>query len=423
VKNIVRNTVRLLRGLYVFRLLVLVFGVLVLAIRTSIQVSPEPIEIPTAWSWLLLPSLAALVYLFVPGLSDRLGRYYLPIALALSILSLSLESSGTYLFRGTYVRITLPTGRELSMAWAPTEMILLVLVPCVLSGAAYGLVGALQAASFAVVLHLGIGLAILLLDGSLHSFLVLLPLRVAVLYAFPVMTGYLSDTWRREHDALQVANQRLRGFAATAEHLATSRERVRLARAMHDTLAHSLSALTVQLEALDTLLDKDRAAAQVQLNKIRHLAREGLEETRHAILDLRSSPVEELGLAGAIERLVERFGKQNGIETAWTLSGEPYPLLPVQANALYRIVEEGLDNVERHAQADRVAVGLTYDGGVTLNIQDNGQGFDPDTVHEDRYGLLGIRERATLIDGQVTLDTTPGQGTTLLIEIDEPWKE
>jgi signal transduction histidine kinase len=298
-----------------------------------------------------------------------------------------------------------------------------VLVPCVLAGAAYGLVGALQAASFAVLLHLGIGLAIVLSRDSVQSFLVLLPLRIAVLYAFPVMTGYLSDTWRREHNALQEANQRLRGFAATAEHLATSRERVRLARAMHDTLAHSLSALTVQLEALDALLSQDPSAAKIQLTKIRHLAREGLRETRHAILDLRSSPVEDLGLAEAVERLVEQFGRHNGIETEWSLTGEPYPLLPVQANALYRIVEEGLDNVERHAQADRVTVGLEYNSGVTLSIRDNGQGFDPDSIDEDRYGLIGIRERAILVDGQVTMDALPGQGTTLLIEIREPWKE
>jgi signal transduction histidine kinase len=250
----------------------------------------------------------------------------------------------------------------------------------------------------------------------------LLPVRIAVLYGFPLIAGYLADTWRREHEELQEANRQVRGYAATIEQLATSRERVRLARAMHDTLAHSLAALVVQLEAVDALQETDPEAAQEQLGKVRQEARVGLEETRRAILDLRSAPVEERGLSGALEQLVRQFGQRNGIKTEWTVRGEFTPLLPVQANALYRIAEEALSNIERHAGARNVAVSLSYENGVTLTVQDDGQGFDPQAVDVDRYGLIGVHERATLVDGEVNIVSAPSTGTMLSVHIAELWK-
>jgi signal transduction histidine kinase len=98
-------------------------------------------------------------------------------------------------------------------------------------------------------------------------------------------------------------------------------------------------------------------------------------------------------------------------------------LLPAQANALYRITEEALDNVEHHAEANEVTVELRYGRGVQIRILDSGRGFDPSTVDADRYGLVGIYERAALIDGIVSVDSEPGRGTTVTVEIAEPWRE
>jgi signal transduction histidine kinase len=179
----------------------------------------------------------------------------------------------------------------------------------------------------------------------------------------------------------------------------------------------------VQLEALDTLQEIDPEAATAQLVKIRQHARVGLDEARRAILDLRSAPVEELGLAKAVEQMVAHFGQRNGIRTSWALEGEAFPLLPAQANALYRIVEEALRNVEQHAKAEELAVTLTYGHGVTVAVRDDGRGFDPAEVETDRYGLVGIRERALLIDGTVSVDAAPDRGTTLTVRIAEPWEE
>ena len=421
--NIVRNAIRVLRGLFVFRVFIAAFAVLVFAVRWSAMPTSEPFKpaSPIAALFLVPTTLTAIV-VFIPGLEKKAGHLYLPIALALAILSFSLELGVAYLNPGARVRIALPSGHEISLFWASTEMILLVPVPCMLAGAVYGLKGALRAATMATAVHLVLGSAVSVAGGELHSFLGLLPLRLAVLYAFPVITGYLADTWRREHSALEEANRRLRGYAATVENLATSRERVRLARTIHDTLAHSLSALVVQLEAVDTLFGTDLIAARAQFDRVRQHARVGLDEARQAISDLRSSPVEELGLGPALEQLTAHFGRRSGLHTEWVLQGTPTPLLPAQANALYQIAEEALDNVERHAAAAHVTVRLSYTSGITLEVEDDGQGFDPATVDPRRYGLVGIRERASLVDGHVTVSTAPNQGTRLTVEIAELWE-
>jgi signal transduction histidine kinase len=424
VTNIVRNTTRVLRGLFAFRWLTIVFGVALLAVRWSVMAPPEPPgrHPPLAVSF-LLPMLISTLYLFIPGLESRFKRFYLPIALALAVLDFSIQYGISYIRPGAQIAITLPSGQEISIFWASTEMILMTLVPCVLAGAAYGTRGGIMTATLATLFHLVTGIIIWLSGVPLRGFMILLPLRIAVLYVFPLITGYLADTWRQEHTAVLEGNRQLRGYAATVEHLATSRERVRLARAMHDTLAHTLSALVVQLEAVDALQETDPVAAASQLDKIRGHARVGLDEARKAIMDLRSSPVEELGLTDALEQLVKQFGRRNGIRTEWAVKGSSFPLLPVQANALYRIAEEALDNTARHAEAGQVTVQLNYDTGVTVRIQDDGQGFDPKAVDGDRYGLMGIHERAALVDGSVSVASTPNEGTTLTIQIAEPWKE
>jgi signal transduction histidine kinase len=426
VTNIVRNAIRVLRGVLVLRLLVIAFAMIVLAARWTVLPPLQATRASPRLGFMLLvmtiTTAVTMLFLFVPGLERRIGHRYLPIALTMSIVAFSLEAGIAYLSPGTHVLVTLPSGQEVSLFWAPTEMVLLILVPCVLAGAAYGLRGALRATTLAVLLHLMSGVVVGLTGGPLRGFLALLPLRIAVLYTFPLITGYLADTWRQEHMAVSEANRQLRGYAATVEHLATSRERVRLARAMHDTLAHSLSALVVQLEAIDALQETDPAAAKTHLERVRQLARDGLTEARSAILDLRSSPVEESGLDLALAQLVERFGERNGVRTEWLLQGDPAPLLPAQANALYRIAEEGLDNVEYHAGATRVRTCLSYEGGVTLSIEDDGQGFDPEMVPADRYGLVGIYERAALVDGKVDVSAAPNRGTTVTVHIAEPWR-
>jgi signal transduction histidine kinase len=420
VNSIIRNATRLLRGLFIFRISIALLAGLLASIRWSHARPVEALEIPAHAGWLLLPWLGAVLFLFFPGLERRMGRRYLPVALAGALLAFGVEFAYAHVSPGIQVMVTLSSGRQLSLYWAPTEAILLALVPAVLAGAVYGLRGAIKAAAFATIVTFGLGVALSLSGERLAGFMPLLPLRVAVLGGFPLITGYLADTWRREHAAVEEANRRLRGYAATVEQLAGSRERVRLARDMHDTLAHTLAALVVQLEAVDALQEAgpDPVAARVQLAKVRKQARAGLNEARRAILNLRSSPVDDVGLAEGLERLVKAFGRRSGMAAGFEVEGEPVPLPVAPRHALYRTAEEALENVERHAGAGRVSVCLSYGDGVSLRVQDDGRGFDPAGVEPDRVGLTGIRERAALAGGRVTVETGPGGGTTLVVHID-----
>jgi signal transduction histidine kinase len=409
----VRNAIRVLRGAFVFRLLIAAIAAIVLIVYRSELPPPEPVTRVAYGGLFLVPSLAGAIFLSIPGLDRRLGAKYLPAALGVAIVAFSLEYAPAYTQTGLQVIVTLSSGRQVSHFWAPTEALLLVLVPCVLGAAVYGVRGAVLSASLASVIHLAQGFGFWHSGMPLYGFLALLPLRLGVLFGFPIIAGYLADTRQREHAALQEANRRLRGYAATVEQLATSRERVRLARELHDTVAHTLSALVVQLEAVDALQGTDPDGAAEQLEKVRAQARAGLGETRRAILDLRSSPVEELGLVGALAQLAERW------EVEFWSVGERVPLPTVRANALYRIAEEALTNAQRHADAGRIVLSLSYvdSDRLELAIEDDGRGFDPEAVGPERVGLTGIYERAALIGAQVTVASAPDRGTRLQVTL------
>jgi signal transduction histidine kinase len=196
------------------------------------------------------------------------------------------------------------------------------------------------------------------------------------------------------------------------EQLAVSRERNRMARDLHDTLAHSLSALTVQLEALRTLMDNEPAAARAAVDDIAELARRGLEESRRAIQALRSDPVDTLGLTAALRETLQGLQSRAGVEATLSTAGEESAITPEEAQALYRIAEEALSNVERHAGARQVDARIDFGADrVDLVVRDDGTGFDPETVQLERYGLTGMRERAAMIGASVDVNSRPGGGT------------
>jgi signal transduction histidine kinase len=196
--------------------------------------------------------------------------------------------------------------------------------------------------------------------------------------------------------------------------LAISRERNRLARDLHDTLAHSLSALTVQLEALRILIANDPKAAEKAVDELSALARRGLEDSRRAIQALRSGPVETVGLDGALRDTLQAFQARTGVSTNLSVAGDESDLTGEEAQALFRIAEEALSNVERHASAQQVTVRLARGvDRIDLVIWDDGVGFDPAAVERDHYGLTGMRERAAMIDATLEVSSHPGGGTKI----------
>jgi len=183
---------------------------------------------------------------------------------------------------------------------------------------------------------------------------------------------------------------------------AKTEERTRLARDIHDVLAHSLTALIVQLDSARMLLGREGASDETvgSVVRARHLAQEGLDETRRAVGTLRGDRVPG---AGMLPGLVEEFQLDSGVECEYSVDGEPVDLPSPAQLALYRTAQEALTNVRKHASANRVQVHLHYaPEGAELTVDDFGAAPLPATVETaDGYGLEGMRERAELLGGSL----------------------
>lgn len=193
-------------------------------------------------------------------------------------------------------------------------------------------------------------------------------------------------------------------------------ERNRLAGELHDTLAQMFTAIRLQLDALEHILETRPSEAQNYLIRARQMAQDGFQEARNAIRALRVSALEE-GLAIAMPRLADQVPITTGTRVTCTLSGNVAPLPPTVESELYRIAQEALTNALRHARSSEINITLHYaPTGVELRITDNGQGFDI-TVQAMGFGIQGMRERAERIGAAFAMSSEPGRGTQFLITL------
>ncbi len=360
---------------------------------------------PTSAMALTLPVTALLlVYLFWPGLDRRLGAAYLPLALSLSVAGI---------FMGKWMAGMVGPTQYLDLS---QEMVLFLFFLLLVISWQYNFL--------AVILFL---VVIGLLDFVL-AFLVLgYTGMAAVTYGqtvFGDMVAFLAVGYiishvmkeqRAQRHSLQQANTELAHYAATLERLTVSQERNRMARELHDTLAHTLSGIAVQLEAAQTLWDSSPEEARAMLGKSITVTRSGLTETRRALQSLRAAPLEDLGLALALRDLAEAATARAGLCLEWNLP-ETLPKLSSDAEqGIYRVAQESFQNIVRHAAAHQVRVDWSQQNGtVTLTISDDGRGFSVDEADsEGHFGLHGMRERASMLDADLVLISYPGQGTTV----------
>ena len=223
--------------------------------------------------------------------------------------------------------------------------------------------------------------------------------------------------------AQKQARRSLTTHSATLEHLATSRERNRLARELHDTLAHSLSGIAVQLEAVRSIWDDDPDKARAIVGRALEDARGGLGEARRAIHALHASSLEELGLRAALQQLGDTTSERSGIAVEVTVGDKVQDLPPELENAIYRVADEALTNVARHSDAESAGVALVRRGGrIRLEVRDDGTGFDRSAeVPDGHVGIRGMRERAEMVAGSLAIASQSGEGTTVTFEVN-PWK-
>ena len=240
---------------------------------------------------------------------------------------------------------------------------------------------------------------------------------------------------QQEKKTLQTLNaeldQRVEDRAKDIERLSTesreialTQQRLRFARDMHDTLAHSMMAVLTQIRLVRKIkkhLSEDEV--EEELGRAEDVALNGLTEARAAILQIRADNVHDKGISGALNELVERFRARSGLNFTIQIDPQSIHQEDKRGETIYRIVEESLRNIEKHANASQVKITLERielsDADkhavpvFRLQIIDDGTGFNTEQVASGHYGLIGLREQAALIDGKLTIESSPGSGTSV----------
>jgi signal transduction histidine kinase len=244
---------------------------------------------------------------------------------------------------------------------------------------------------------------------------VLVPMTVTVL-AGAYLTG-IRDQNRKRAELIEELTRTQAALERAGHEAGVHAERERLAAEIHDTLAQGFTSILMVAQVARTTLWRDATAADGQLDILEKTARENLAEARSLIAAL--APVDLTGhsLADALDRLAARHTRDTGTRVEVSIVGERSNAPTGTDIALLRTAQEALANVGKHADATTVRIELRHENGLlTLAVTDDGQGFDPDAICGG-YGLLGIRTRATSLGGTCKVQSSPGQGTTVRVEL------
>jgi signal transduction histidine kinase len=224
-----------------------------------------------------------------------------------------------------------------------------------------------------------------------------------------------SDLERR----VAVRTREVERLAEESRYAAVVRERLQIARDLHDTLAHSMMAMLSEVRLLRKLHTRNPSSLAVELARAEEVAHAGLSEARSAIAQMRGTTVRDTGLGPALAGAIERFKDRTGLEVEFAADSAAAHFADDRAEVIFRMTEEALRNIERHAQASRVRVALRSTDAVHLELQieDDGVGFDPAESRPGHFGLVGLREQAQLIGAQLVIKSSPDFGTILSLAL------
>lgn len=423
------NLLLILRGLAWARVALSVLSMLVLSMAHA-QLS----------RLMLLPfgtALAVAVFVGSHWFESRLGRWHLPLA----VLVLTVDA---LLLTGYYPQFSMADGAALIAqlpilpqyeAWlrsmgflgsqgSPPFLPLIVLVNLfvllIVVSWQYRMRVAIVYIAGTTLIDVILVLAIFTSSLQVLTQLTFIFARTLIFFILAVVVTYLVNLQNQQHQSLFEANAKLARYVAVVEELTISRERNRLARELHDTLAHTLSAASVQLEAANSLWQSDPARSHTALTQAMTITRDGLAETRRALKALRASPLEDLGLVLALKELGDLTRQRSGAQVTVAVPARLEPLPHEVEQTLYRAAQEALENVVRHARATQVELTLRRQGNlVSMIVQDDGAGFDVDSAQalRERFGLNGMMERVAALGGRMTIESARDAGTRITLEI------
>jgi signal transduction histidine kinase len=357
------------------------------------------------WTYAILLS-----YLSISWFRNKLGKYYLPLALVYST-AIPIFSNLIYLVDAGSTDLT-------SLVTRSWLLFPILLVPLVITAWQYRLRYSIIFAILVAFVELAVLIPFL---GTIR--LETLPILGApIIQAFTIgvvgnIVNQIVQEQRSQKRKVIEANIRLSKQAEMLEQMATVRERNRLARELHDTMAHTLSGLSVHLEGIKIGLGDDQPEIKTMLDHALNNTREGLDETRRALKALRPKSLEELGLRLSIIQLAEEAALRGNFSLDLTQLGEIPPLTAPEEQAIYRIVQEAFQNIIRHASAQQVHFSARTEHNILrIKIADDGTGFDNTIIpHSNEFGVDGMRERARISGGELEIISQPGYGTSLTL--------
>ncbi len=199
---------------------------------------------------------------------------------------------------------------------------------------------------------------------------------------------------------------------------AQEEERGRVSREIHDGPAQMLANVLLRSELIEKIyMQKGVEEARSELKDLRIMVKDALTEVRRIIYDLRPMALDDLGLIPTLEKYLRNLSESTGINIQLRSFGNERRLPSKMEVAIYRLIQESVQNACKHAQADEIQVKVEFQQNISILVRDNGIGFDPDERKEQSFGLIGMKERVDLLEGTLKIDTNPGKGTLIFIQI------
>ncbi|GAB4501076.1 MAG: hypothetical protein Fur0035_06170 [Anaerolineales bacterium] len=340
----------------------------------------------------------------------RLGRAFYPLLL--------LTITSAPIFINVFITPRFPNGPLSNAEGMALRQLPVLFVALALVAWQYDLAQVLFFSIGTTALELGLIYFSAIDSRNLYVFSFIAIIRTISFLAVGVFLSLLVKRLREQSASLHQANANLTHYAATLEQLTVSRERNRLARELHDTLAHSLTAISVSLETAKAYFEIDPPRAQEFLEKSLEATRRGTDDTRRALKALRASALEDLGLELALRRAAESAAERSHLGLELSLPTPLPALSPDVEQTIYRVAQEAIENIVKHARAKKFSLRLTSGSQTTLIIQDDGLGFETKFgLSVGHFGLQGMRERAELAGGTLTVESAPGQGAKVTLTL------
>jgi signal transduction histidine kinase len=393
--------------------------------NSSFQLQPNPFRFLLYTEWFMLACCGMLAVLETLQQPDHPPVQHFLILILLGIMGLRLPSGSTWvkvLYTTAEFGLILYGTALGYLHIMPSLYLLVVIRSCFL----FESFGPWLVAGLSFVLYLKHqaqylqGMGGLMLNATrqqslwMHQLGEILTFGLALFFVVRMVKTSLAD--RKIREQLTFSHERMRQYALQVEDLAAVRERNRIARDIHDSLGHALTALNVQLQTAGKLWHNDLHQSRSFLTQAQRLGELAIKEVRQSVGALRADARAEEPLEEAIESLVKDFRQGTGIAVSTQMTLDTVPS-PQTIKVIYRIVQEALTNICKHAQATRVNIHLSASPDqVCLTIKDNGRGFQLNS-NPTGFGLHSMRERVAALNGDLHLVTAPGAGCHITVEL------